>query len=177
MADPFIRSQSCALVRVSEIFAFQHLETRRVFGEEAGIPRCDVPGLRTAHYSPSHLEGADPVLDVALPDEIAALGRPSLILCGGLLEGALSRLAINALLNGLNIFIVVDGVLSLQPDLKDIMLLRLMGCGAQLTSRLQVLLELYPQAEDEFEKRSIEDALRELAQNDRPYPLNGKAVF
>lgn len=91
--------------------------------------------------------------------------------------GALSRLTGNALLNGLSVLILVDRVLSLQTDQREIMLFRLMKFGAQLTSRLQVSLELQSQAEDEFEIRSSENVLRELAKNDRLYPLNGKMAL
>ncbi len=80
--------------------------------------------------------------DEAARAAILATGRRRLLVSGLLTEGCVSFLALSALEAGLEVFIVADACGGATLQGHDLALRRMAAKGAQMTSWLQVLLEL-----------------------------------
>jgi len=98
--------------------------------------------------------------DETLLARIAEMGRSGLVVCGGLLEGAVTQLSLAALMNGLDVFVVVDLVSSAEPEKASLFLSRITSCGGHTLSYRQVILELLS-GERQQSRRSPLEALLE----------------
>ena len=98
------------------------------------------------------------IADAALLSRVSALGRGGLVLCGGLLEGAVTQISLAALMDGLDVFVAVDLVVSAEPEKTDLFLTRITRCGGHTLSYRQVILELLS-GEKELARRAPLEAL------------------
>jgi nicotinamidase-related amidase len=80
--------------------------------------------------------------DDAARSAIQATGRRRLLVSGLLTEGCVSFLVLSALADGFEVFVVADACGGATPDGHELAIRRMESKGAQLTSWLQVLLEL-----------------------------------
>jgi len=80
--------------------------------------------------------------DEVLLARITAMGRSGLVMCGGLLEGAVTQISLAALMNGLDVFVAVDLVSTAEPDKASLFLSRISSCGGHTLSYRQIILEL-----------------------------------
>lgn len=102
-------------------------------------------------------EWASPFLaDTTLLTRIAELERSSLVLCGGLLEGAVTQIALAALTNGLDVFVAVDLVATAEPSLAPLFLSRITSCGGHTLSYRQMILELLSGERDPKRRSALE---------------------
>jgi len=98
--------------------------------------------------------------DEVLLARITAMGRSGLVICGGLLEGAVTQISLAALMNGLDVFVAVDLVSSAEPDKSSLFLSRISSCGGHTLSYRQIILELLS-GEREQSRRTPLEALLE----------------
>jgi nicotinamidase-related amidase len=80
--------------------------------------------------------------DDAARNAIIATGRKRLLISGMLTEACVSFLALSAAEDGYEVFVVGDACGGLTPQSHELALRRMQSAGIQMTSRLQVLLEL-----------------------------------
>ncbi len=80
--------------------------------------------------------------DEAVRSAITATGRRRLLIAGLLTEACVSFPALSAIPEGYEVFVVADACGGLTPDSHDLALRRLAASDVQLTSWIQVLLEL-----------------------------------
>ncbi|WP_049621886.1 hydrolase [Frateuria defendens] len=80
--------------------------------------------------------------DEAVRAAIVATGRKRLLVSGMLTEACVSFLALSAAAEGYEVFVVGDACGGLTPQSHELALRRMQAAGIQLTSWLQVLLEL-----------------------------------
>lgn len=120
-------------------------------GSAAGCPLLDL----RAHT----MAGAPFMLDDALCTQIAGLQRRSLLLCGRLLEGALTQIALNTLLQGFNVFVPADLVLSAETGREPLFLDRIASCGGFILTRRQIVLELLSCERDAVKRIGLEALL------------------
>ena len=115
----------------------------------------------TADIPVLQLRGADLrklLAEEAVLSRIAELKRRVLLLAGGLLEGAVTQIALSALVEGFDVFVAADLVWTVEPGREPLFFDRIThSCGHVLTRR-QVLLELLAQDKD-VEKRERLQAL------------------
>lgn len=98
--------------------------------------------------------------DAALMARISKLGRNSLAICGGLLEGAVTQTSLAALMDGLDVFVPVDLIVSAEPDKVSLFLSRISACGGHTLSYRQIVLELLS-GESDLTRRAPLEALLE----------------
>lgn len=120
-------------------------------GRVAGCPLLD---LRARTQS-----GAPFLIDDPLCDQIAGLQRRSLLLCGRLLEGALTQIALNTLLQGYNVFVPADLALSAETGREPLFLGRIASCGGFILTRRQIVLELLSYERDAARREGLEALL------------------
>lgn len=83
-----------------------------------------------------------PVARKQAAEAIASSERRTLLVCGGYLEGAVTRAVLGALLDGYDVFIVEDAVSSLEPEKANTFLSRIRDCGGCVVTTRQTILEL-----------------------------------
>lgn len=77
-----------------------------------------------------------------VPNHIATLKSRSLLLFGGLLEGAVTQIALTALLDGFDVFLAADGTRTNEPAYRETFLLRIHACGGTIITIRQAIREL-----------------------------------
>ena len=100
------------------------------------------------------------VADDALVERIKAMGRRSLIVCGALLEGAVTQVSLGTLMDGYDVFVPADLVLSAEPRREQIFLDRITSCGGNIMTRTQIILELLSVLKSSSEREPLEQLLR-----------------
>ena len=120
-------------------------------GSAVGCPLLD---LRTDTES-----GAPFLIDDPLYDQIASLQRRSLLLCGRLLEGALTQIALSTLLQGYNVFVPADLALSAEAGREPLFLGRIASCGGFILTRRQIVLEFLSCERDAVRRDRLEALL------------------
>jgi nicotinamidase-related amidase len=80
--------------------------------------------------------------DEAARAAVVATGRRRLLVAGMLTEACVSFTVLSALAEGYDVFVVADACGGLTPSSHDFALRRMEAAGAQITSWIQVLLEL-----------------------------------
>jgi nicotinamidase-related amidase len=80
--------------------------------------------------------------DQACREAVLATGRKKMLVSGMLTEACVAFLALSALGDGMEVYVVGDACGGASPEGHDLALRRVAGRGAVLTSWLQVLLEL-----------------------------------
>lgn len=80
--------------------------------------------------------------DDAVRAAIAGMGRKRLLISGMLTEACVSFLALSVARDGYEVFVVADACGGLTPQSHEVALRRMQAAGIQMTSWLQVLLEL-----------------------------------
>jgi nicotinamidase-related amidase len=134
-------NNNIALARTAGVFALPVVASTSASKVYSGPL---MPGLQTA------LPGVVPIErhsmniweDEAARSAIEATGRRRLIVSGLLTEGCVSFLVLSALAEGYDVFVVGDACGGASAYGHDLAIRRMESKGAQLTSWLQVLLEL-----------------------------------
>jgi len=98
--------------------------------------------------------------DEALLARITEMSRSALVICGGLLEGAVTQISLAALMNGLDVFVAVDLVSTAEPDKASLFLSRISSCGGHTLSYRQILLELLSGERDQSRRTPLEALLK-----------------
>lgn len=156
---PMIHRSSTALIVVDEPAAAL-LEERgltavgdgaRALAEAADIPFLD---LREALVRDQPF-----LIDTHLTERVAELGRRSIILTGGLLEGAVTQIALASILDGFDIFICVDLVCSAEHASVGLFLDRLKNYGADVVTKRQIALEMLSQEPDDWQRKALQDLI------------------
>jgi len=155
--EPILIARNCALVIVDEplamgvLAATPDLSIVEPLSQAIGAPVLDLRG------------SGDFVVDDGLRSKIADLKRRSLILVGGLLEGAVTQIALSALLEGYDIYVCADLVASAEPAREYIFLQRLRFCAGHIVTARQIILELLSQEKDESMRAPLEALLNKGA--------------
>ncbi len=103
--------------------------------------------------------GAPFLADADLMSRITLMGRNGLVICGGLLDGAVTQISLAALMDGIDVFVCVDLTLSAEPDKTDLFLSRISTCGGHTMSYRQIVLELLSGERDEAKRAPLEALL------------------
>lgn len=145
--EPLLRRHFAGVIFVEECDPPSELKNL-VFSNEAALlaiaQAADIPVLQTRGAELSDLLADDTVIS-----RIAELKRRVLVLAGGLLEGAVTQVALSALVEGFDVFIAADLVWTAEPEREQLFFNRISaGCGVILTRR-QILLELLAHEQDE----------------------------
>ena len=90
---------------------------------------------------------------------IAEMKRRTLILSGGLLEGAVTQIALAALLEGYDIYICADQLVCDAPGRQGIYLDRIRNCAGHIVTTRQIILELLSQEKEEAARAPLETLL------------------
>ncbi len=101
----------------------------------------------------------DFVVDEKLRMAIAAMGHRSLIVCGGLLEGAVTQIAMSSLLDGYDVYVCADQLLTGDPEREAIYLDRIRYCAGHIVTTRQIILELLSQEKEEAARAPLEALL------------------
>lgn len=104
-------------------------------------------------------DGAPFLADDALMSRITMMGRNGLVICGGLLEGAVTQISLAALMGGMDVFVGADLVVTAEPDKTDLFLSRVIACGGHTLSYRQIILELLSGERDEAKRTPLEALL------------------
>lgn len=121
--------------------------------QAAGLPFLDLGDL----FASANFE-----VGAVLSSGIAALRKRSLILGGGALEGAITQTAMQALLDGYDVFVPADLCVGVDQDLRPIHFDRLRDVGGTVTSHRQIILELLAQTGDPSLRAPLETHLAGL---------------
>lgn len=110
------------------------------------------------------LELRDSILESILSSDnissgVAQLKRRVLIVCGGLLEGAVTQIALSALVDGFDVFIGADLVWTAEPGREPLFFDRITHCCGHVLTRRQILLELLAQEKDEGRRERLKGLL------------------
>ncbi len=100
------------------------------------------------------------ILDDSLNDQIRAMKRRALIVCGALLEGAVTQVSLNALMDGYDVFVPADLVAAGDPEYITHFLARITSCGGNVLTSRQVVLELLSGLKERDKRSALEDLLR-----------------
>ena len=99
------------------------------------------------------------VVDDALRASVAEMNRRSLILCGGLLEGAVTQVALSFLLEGYDVYVCADQVVCGDPEREAMYLDRIRYCAGHIVTTRQIILELLSQEKEEAARAPLEALL------------------
>lgn len=168
-SDALLTPADCAVVFTDQqaglAFAVQSMDRQALLNNSIALARtADVLGLpvvATTSASKVYSGPLMPALQAALPDvaaierrsmnawedeaartAIQSTGRRRLLISGLLTEACVSFLVLSALADGFEVFVVADACGGASEYGHDLALRRMAAKGAQLTSWLQVLLEL-----------------------------------
>jgi len=90
---------------------------------------------------------------------VAKLQRRVLLIGGGLLEGAVTQIALSALVDGFDVFIGADLVWTAEPGREPLFFDRITHCCGHVLTRRQILLELLAQEKDEGRRERLKGLL------------------
>lgn len=154
--EPILVARNCAFVVVDEPFSHNCREgsigriSNQVFLNYAQA--IDAPILQLA-------EDTNFLLDEQLTSKIADLGRRTLILAGGLLEGAITQIALSSLLDGYDVYVCADRLVTGDPGREETYLDRIRYCAGHIVTTRQIILELLSQEKDEAARAPLEALL------------------
>ena len=154
--DPILYARNCAFIIADEPFR------RRTHDDGALTSFNQILKLAAAidapHFDMRTLVKANNsfAIDDALLREIGALRRSSLVIVGALLEGAITQLAMSALLDGFDVFVPADLVLSGDSEREQMYFDRIRAVSGIIVSSRQLLLELMLRETDAERRLAIE---------------------
>lgn len=157
--EPILVASNCAVISVVEplVSGTVPSETSVDFGMMTLLAQAiDAPILQL-------VGDADFVVDEDLFARIAEMKRRTLILSGGLLEGAITQIALAALLEGYDIYVCADQLVCGDPASQDIFLDRIRYCAGHIVTTRQIILELLSQEKNEAARAPLEGLLRSCA--------------
>lgn len=105
------------------------------------------------------VESSSFVLDETLTNRIKAMKRRALIVCGALLEGAVTQVSLSALMDGYDVFVPADLVATGDPENITHFLARITSCGGNILTCRQVILELLSGLKERDERSALEDLM------------------
>lgn len=159
--EPLLRRNLVGLVLVEEkIFGSGHgkigeapqgaiIQASRMIAEAAGLPVLELrEGAREAVLGSDNISSG-----------VAQLKRRVLIVCGGLLEGAVTQIALSALVDGFDVFIGADLVWTAEPGREPLFFDRITHCCGHVLTRRQILLELLAQEKDQGRRERLSGLL------------------
>lgn len=110
------------------------------------VHRCQVCSVRAEHYIPEvaviDRRSMNAWEDDAVRTAVKETGRQRLIVSGILTEACVSFFVLSALAEGYEVFVVGDACGGLTTASHDLALRRMEAAGAQMTSWIQILLEM-----------------------------------
>ena len=150
--EPILIARNCALVILGE----------PGFRELADGFDVAVLGSLTEAIGAPVLDRSDAdefVVDDALRASVAEMNRRSLILCGGLLEGAVTQVALSFLLEGYDVYVCADQVVCGDPEREAMYLDRIRYCAGHIVTARQIILELLSQEKEQAARAPLEALL------------------
>lgn len=132
---PLIQTPTAALILVDEASDHHDIVSIRQRGEAIA------ESLNLPFQYVSSDEGDQFFLNNQVRDKIAAPEKRTLLLAGGLLEGAVTQVAVSALLDGFDVFVIADLCCTAEPEYFDLFRDRIRDCGATFVTAKQVILE------------------------------------
>lgn len=169
MSQSLLDPTNCALVLVDQqaglAFGVGSEDRQTLLNNSVALARTakvfDLPVVASTSATKVYSGPMMPALQRAIPDVVAidrrnmnawedeaarnaiiGTGRKRLLISGMLTEACVSFLALSAARDGYDVFVVGDACGGLTPQSHQLALLRMQSSGIQLTSWLQVLLEL-----------------------------------
>ena len=140
---PLLQFETCCLVYVEEgVCSKDFVE---VYAATASKLRAISTAAQIPFLNYSGREGARNRLE----SELSLSGRQSLLLCGGLLESEITRLALSALMGGFDVFVLSNWCLSYEPEHKALFEARICHKGGIVLTGFQAIRELSAQCKDE----------------------------
>ena len=154
--EPILVASNCALVSVIEPLSAGSLSPENApdfelmtrLTEAIGAPVLELVG------------DEDFLVDKKLFAQIAEMKRRTLILCGGFLEGAVTQIALAALLEGYDTYVCADQTVTADPEREHVFLERIRYCNGHIVTTRQILLELLSQEKDAGIRRPLESLLK-----------------
>ena len=154
--EPILIARNCALIILGESGLRGHIDC---------FDGSDLLSLASAIGAPvlDQSECREFVVDDTLRSSVAEMNRRSLILCGGLLEGAVTQVALSFLLEGYDIYVCADQVVCGDPEREAMYLDRIRYCAGHIVTTRQIILELLSQEKEEAARAPLEALLIEGA--------------
>ncbi|MEM6554379.1 MAG: isochorismatase family protein [Pseudomonadota bacterium] len=125
----------------------------------AGVALSDAGDLPALDLRKDRDAGKPFLADAELMSRITKMGRNGLVICGGLLEGAVTQISLAALMDGMDVFVAADLVVSAEPEKTDLFLARFSACGGHTLSYRQIILELLSAERDDAKRAPLEALL------------------
>lgn len=148
--NPLLFQQSLGVVLVDETAVGSpaskvisgHCEKALALAKAARLPVAD---LRACNG-----DGEAFIANEALMKKIDVMARHSFLICGGLLEGAVTHISIKALLDGFDVFVPAELVHTGEPERVDLFYERIRKAVGSIVTFRQVVLELLSREEDDY---------------------------
>ena len=142
--DPFVYINKCALVIAGESFVESVIDEETKSYIDLAISTASLISVPCIDLRDAVSERSL-VLDRELTEIISTGQRSSLLLVGGLLEGAITQIALVTLLEGYDVFVCADLTICNDRSNKAHFLERMRSNGAHVVTIKQVALELLGQ--------------------------------
>lgn len=126
---------------------------------DAGVTIARAAAFPVLDFRVAAEESSSFVLDETLTDRIKAMNRRALIVCGALLEGAVTQVSLSALMDGYDVFVPADLVGSADPQNERHFLARITSCGGNVLTRRQIILEILSGLREQDERAALESLL------------------
>jgi len=123
--------------------------TAKDLGDIIGFPVLDLSDPSSGR------EGRTPIVET-----VSTLRRRTILLAGGLLEGAVTQSAIELLLEGFDVFVIRDLTTTLEPEFVDIFLDRIRSCAGLIVTRRQAILDILTHETDARQRQKLINALK-----------------
>ncbi len=156
VGEPILTEDICGLLIVAECESFAE------FNIDEEIHSGSVQLLSKSLSMPVlELVSDGPLkIDESVYAQIQALKRRSLILIGGLLEGAITQIALTMLLEGYDVYVCADRVRTSDSRWKEIYFARIRSCAGHVVTWRQVLFELLSREHDDVRRDTLLGLLR-----------------
>jgi len=167
--DKLLQPSQCALLLIDQqaglAFGVSSIDRQALLNNTIALARTaavfGMPVIISTSASKVYSGPLMPLIRAALPDApiverrsmnvweddaargaVVKAGRPRLLMSGLLTEACVTFAAVSALAGGFEVFVVADACGGLTPEGHDLAIRRMAAAGVQLTSWIQVLLEL-----------------------------------
>ncbi|KCZ48470.1 isochorismatase family protein [Hyphomonas sp. CY54-11-8] len=153
--EPILVARYCALVIIGEATCPNILMS---VGE---VELVQLEAVAAAIGAPviDLVDSCDFLIDDSLRARIAEKNRRTLILCGGWLEGAVTQVALSSLLEGYDVYVCADQVVTEDPGREHVFLERIRFCNGHIVTTRQIILEFLSQEKDPAARAPLEALL------------------
>lgn len=157
--EPLLYISATALVVVDEPFRLSINDSEYQSICHAGVAIARAAAIPVLDFRTVPGESKTFLLDEKLSDKVKAMKRRALIVCGALLEGAVTQVSLSALMDGYDVFVPVDLVGAADPQNKTHFLARITSCGGNILTSRQVILEFLSGVKNPDQRAPLEDLL------------------